>query len=52
MDMYKKCYAIDISITSSTLLLHYSNSTCIWSRKPNTEFLTQTPLFPVLKYDH
>ena len=52
MDMYKIFYAIDISITSSTLLPHYCNSTCIWPNKQNTEFFTQTPLFPDLKYDH
>jgi hypothetical protein len=47
--MYKIFYAIDISTTSSTLLMHYCNSTYIWSNKPNTEFLTHTPLFPDLK---
>ena len=46
MDMYKIFYAIDISITSSTLLLHYCNRTCIWPSKTDTEFLTQTQLFP------
>jgi hypothetical protein len=46
MDMYKIFYAIHVPITSSALLLHYSNSTYIWSSKPNTEFLIQTQVFP------
>jgi len=52
MDMYKIFYATDISITSSSLLLHYCNSTWIWPSKPNTEYLTETQLFLDKKSDH